>query len=401
MGESGGPSAFRLFLSVVMAMTLVGALVGGVVLVLHAQEAERAPEVEFAIGPGPGVVSLRAITEVGDRPFTEPVAVDLEIDPVRLALPPLNAAAAESVSRRGSAADLLVAGAFGRRLVAERDAGSPMGTREIREVADQEIGLDGAISHLVDANGDGVDDDGRFTVTALDGSAVCVTLGDRRSLATSLSQTIDPIDGLPSNGLSWTPYGPCGSQTSAPLGSEVRVGTTPGTYGAVRSGEVCDVDRLVAALTRSETVAASWAAVHGIEPDFIPRFVDSLTPVILLRDTLVTDHGFDKGRIHAGQVVLQRGTAVLVDRTGQLRVRCMSGSPLRRPAAMSETVVVRGDRWRGFSVDSVADVPPAEVATTRFVLVDIRTGEPLVRESGDEGARSGLAGPVAALIDGP
>lgn len=400
MGDRG-QSAHRLILSVVMAMTLVGALVGGVMLVTRAQVADRPPAVEFALGPGPGVVTLREITDVGDRPFTQPVAVDLQIDPVVLVLPPQNAMAAERVSRRGSTADLVVANALGPRLVDLRDSGASMTVTRIKEAAEQELGLEGTVSDLVDLDRDGFDDDGRFTVAALDGSAVCVTFGERRTLATSLSLTIDPIDDLPAAGLSWTTHGPCGSAGHPPVGSEVRVGTTPGTYGGVRSGEVCDVDYLLAQLTASPVIAASWAAVQSIEPGFIGEFVAALTPVILLRDTVVTDHGFDNGRIDTRQVVLQRGTAVMVDRTGQPRVRCMSGSPLRRPqATMSESVVVVGEPWRGFSIDSVADIPSAAAAVSRFVLVDIRNGRPLVRESGDVGALSGLAGPVASAFGG-
>ena len=65
---------------------------------------------------------------------------------------------------------------------------------------------------------------------------------------------------------------------------------------------------------------------------------------------------------------------------------------------MTESVVVVGEPWRGFTVDSVADIPSAEVASSRFVLVDIRDGHPLVRESGGAGAMSGLAGPVASAL---
>jgi hypothetical protein len=400
MGDARGPSAFRLFVSVVMAMTLVGALVGGVTLVLHSGAAEPDPVVEFAIGSGPGVVVLLGLSDVGDRPFTEPVAVDLAIDPVRLALPPLNATAAESTSRRGSNADLLMAGVFGRSLVALRDAGYRMDVARLRDVGERMLGAEAAVSDLLDTDGDGFDDDRRFTVTALDGSAVCVTLGERRALATALSLAVDPIDDRPASGLTWTPFGSCGASGTSPLGSEVRVGTTPGTYGAVRSGDVCDVELLVRGLTDHAVVGQSWAVVASIDPEEIPEFVSSLTPVILLRDTLVTDHGFDNGRIHSTQVVLQRGTAVLIDRTGQPRVRCMSGSPLRRPQSMDEAVLVVGDPWRGFSLDGVVDVRSAEVTATRFVFVDIRTGHPLLRQAGDSGAMSALAGPVVSAFGG-
>ena len=78
----------------------------------------------------------------------------------------------------------------------------------------------------------------------------------------------------------------------------------------------------------------------------------------------------------------------------------MSGAPLRPPqATMTESVVVIGEPWRGFSIDGIVDVPAAEVAAARIVLVDIRSGSPIVRET--SGGPSGLAGPlVEALGDG-
>ena len=65
-------------------MTLLGALGGGLVLVLHAGSAPLAARIEFAIGTGPGTVRLVPIDDAGERPFTEPIAVDLAVDPVKL-----------------------------------------------------------------------------------------------------------------------------------------------------------------------------------------------------------------------------------------------------------------------------------------------------------------------------
>jgi hypothetical protein len=270
----------------------------------------------------------------------------------------------------------------------------------IADVAESTLGIDAIVGELLDVDRDGLDDDGRFTVTALDGSSVCVSLGDRRVIATAQLLAIDPVDGIPASGLSWSPYGPCGSSTRSRTGSDVRIGTTPGTYGGVRSGAVCDVPALIRALTTSDVVGAAWSAVHSIDSGEIEQFVGSLTPVVLLRDTVVTDHGFDNGWIHPEQAVLERGTAVLVDRTGAPRVRCVSGSPLRRPQPLTESVVVMGEPWHGFAVGDVADVPTAQVATSRFVLVDIRSGQPLLREAGSAGALSVLAGPIVSASSG-
>jgi hypothetical protein len=386
-------------LSAVTAMTLVGALVGGVMLVTRSRDAVRAPQVDFAIGPGPGVVTLRALDEVGDRPFMAPFAVELDLDPVRLVLQPRNGVAAESVSRRGSDADLLAAHVLVPRLVEIRDAGTELRIQVVVDASAQAIGDQASVSDLRDVDRDRLDDDRRFTVTALDGSAVCVTIGERRALATTLSLSIDPIDERPASGIAWTPYGPCGATSVPPTGTELRVGTTPGTYGGVRSGEVCNADGLASQLRANPLMAQSWIAVHGIDMELLDDFLVALTPVVLLRDTLATEYGFDNGRVDGIQVVLQRGTAVMVDRTGSPRVRCMSGAPLRSPqATMSDSVVVVGEPWRGFSIEGIADVPAAEVAAASIVLVDIRSGRPIVRDTSV--GSSALAGPMVEALEG-
>jgi len=394
-------TAYQRFLTLLTAMTLLGALGGGLVLVLRSGSAPVAARIEFAIGTGPGTVRLAPMHDAGARPFTEPIAVDLAVDPVKLALAPLTAEAAQSPHRRGSSADRLVAGYFGYELVRLRDSGAKMSVRQIAALAEVTLGIEAIVDDLLDVDGDGIDDDRRFTVTALDGSAVCVSLGDRRVIASAQSLAIDPVDGTPTNGLSWSSYGACGESTRPRAGSDVRVGTTPGTYGGVRSGDVCDVLALVRTLTGNYVVGSAWSAVHSIETEEITQFVDGLTPVVLLWDTSVTDHGFDNGRIHPEQVVLQRGTAVLVDRTGTPRVRCISGSPLRRPHPLTNSVVVVGQPWHGFSLDAVVDVPSAQTATSRFVLIDIRSGQPLLREAGASGFRSVLAGPIMSAATRP
>lgn len=396
MSEQARSTAYERFLGIVTAMTLLGALAGGLVLVLRAGQAPLAARAEFAIVSGPGVVETLEAGDPGARPFTEPVAAQLAIDPLTLALPPLNAQAAESPHRRGSDADLMMVGPFGHELVQLRDLNGVVTIPQIQQIAESLLGLDAVITDLADTTRDDVDDDGAFTLTAVDGSAVCVDLSQRRVVAEAMSQVIDPVDGAPSNGLTWSPYGPCGTPILPGIVADVRVGTTPGTYGGVRGGEVCDVSALSRALTSSAVVGASWSAVHSIEPATIEEFLGAMTPVILLHDTLVTDHGFDNGRILPRQAVLQRGTAVLVDRTGMPRVRCLSGSPLRRPQPLPEPVEVRGATWTGFAIDAVIDVPPAPNSTTRFVLVDIRTGAPLLRTAGVEGSSQILAGPVVA-----
>lgn len=64
-------TAYQRFLTLVTATTLLGALGGGLVLVLRAGSAPVAARIEFAIGSGPGTVRLASIDDVGERPFTE------------------------------------------------------------------------------------------------------------------------------------------------------------------------------------------------------------------------------------------------------------------------------------------------------------------------------------------
>jgi hypothetical protein len=398
MGDRGADSAYRRILPAIAAMTLVGALIGGIMLVTRARDSVRGPQVDV-LGTGPGVVLLRGFDEVGDQPFTASVAVDLGIDPVRLVLQPRTAVAAEAVSRRGSDADRLVANSLAPGLVAARDETGELSPRVVEGVAERTLGDGVSLLGLVDADRDGADDDGSFSVVAPDGSAVCVSIGDRRALATALLLAVDPIDDRPASGVTWTPHGSCGLVAEPPAGTEVRVGTTPGTYGGTDASDVCDPGLLVERLSASRLVRESWAAAQSIDVGSVEEFVDDLTPVVLLRDTLATEYGFDRGRVHTLQVVLQRGTTVMIDWTGQPRVRCLSGAPLGPPrAVLSDEANVVGEPWRGFTIDAVARVRAAEVATSRLVLVDIRSGEPIIREQVTDSQDAGA--PLVGALEG-
>src|SRR5439155_4901098 len=81
------------------------------------------------------------------------------------------------------------------------------------------------------------------------------------------------------------------------------------------------------------------------------------------------------------QSVLQRGTAILLDRTGFPRVRCRSGSPLGQPRAVSSTPSYTGSAWPGFSKRRIVVVRPAR-STGPFILLDSPTGSIFVRIPG-------------------
>jgi hypothetical protein len=132
---------------------------------------------------------------------------------------------------------------------------------------------------------------------------------------------------------------------------------------------------LVEFLQANPTKAAAWARVHRIEPSEIPDYVAGLTPVYLLADTRVTNHGFANGTATPRQAVLQAGTAVLVDDRGMPRVRCKCGNPLLDPVAVNTTPTYTGNRWPGFDPAGVAVVSPAPKPITDFVLTNPATGD--------------------------
>ncbi len=388
-----GSADFVRLMRAVTALALLVALGGGLLMTLRTARDPTTGSVEFAPALAVGVVLLERADQVGPDPFTSPVAVDLGLDPDLLALPPLATTALMTPHRRGSDADLLAAGEFGWELIRRRDRiGRSLPIEEIRAAASEILGLDATVIDLDDRDNDGLDDDGSFTLRASDGSAVCVTPGDRRTLALAQGLPVDPDDGVASHGLSWDARGPCGSRTTAQLVS--RTGGTPGVFGASAEGEVCDVGGLVTALQANPRVADGWASVHGLDENTIGSFVAELTPVILLRDTAVTSFGWSDGWITPRQSILQRGTAVLIDRRGSPVTRCLSGSPLRAPQTLPATPDFQGDAWKGFTRASTVEIVAATGDVTEFVLIDVQTGIPIRRTAGINGQLASLAGPL-------
>ena len=124
---------------------------------------------------------------------------------------------------------------------------------------------------------------------------------------------------------------------------------------------------------------AAWAAAQSIDPDEVDGYLDSMFPVILRRDTLVTSHRFDGTDAIAESAVLQRGTPVLVDDRGVPRLRCPGLQPLRPPADASSGGTYRGSAWFGFRAAGVVRVRPARAPLDGLRVVDPTTGEPFVR----------------------
>lgn len=390
-----GSDAFVRFMRMLSALALLGAIGGAVILTLRANEEPQPLTIEFTSGYGPGLLLLEPANSIGPDPFTSPTAVDLGIDQALMAYPPPSADTFAEPHRRGSDADLLAAGAFAWALVDRRDTGGGvLPIADIRALASEVLGLDATLSDLDDLNGDGLDDDGSFSLRATDGSAVCVTPGSRRTLSLAQGHQIDSEDGAAAHGLTWTSDGPCGTRPAPRELNRVKTGATPGVFGASLAGEVCDVGLLVASLQSNPRAAEGWATVQGIPTESLSDFVAGLTPVVLLNDTVVTNFGWRNGEIIPRQSVLQRGTSVLVDRRGLPVSRCLAGSPLRPPQPIPATASFQGEPWAGFGRATIDEIAAPDRDVSEFVLVDIGTGEPILRKPGTLGALTSLAGAV-------
>ncbi|WP_395725553.1 DUF6777 domain-containing protein [Nakamurella sp.] len=188
----------------------------------------------------------------------------------------------------------------------------------------------------------------------------------------------------------------------ADSGVRVVSGTTDRLYAGVRSGSpelyggsgslsACDPAAIAEFLAAHPEKAAAWAGVRGIGSDAIPGYLGSLTPVVLVHDTVVTNHGFAGGAATAFVSVLQAGTAVLVDATGLPVVRCACGNPLSAPPRVDLSAVdVQGARWDGFDPAAAVTVVPGS-AVAQFVVVDVATGQDVTVTAGPGAAPSTTA----------
>lgn len=155
----------------------------------------------------------------------------------------------------------------------------------------------------------------------------------------------------------------------------VATGTAPGLYGGSGDVKVCDPEQLVGFLNENQDKAEAFAGVLGIEPEGIGEYVASLTPVVLMSDTLATNHGFEDGKATSLTSVLQAGTAVMVDQQGVPRVKCNCGNPLTEPQVLpTDDWNATGDAWDGFDRASVTGIVAGDTVD-EFRLCDLVTGE--------------------------
>jgi hypothetical protein len=155
----------------------------------------------------------------------------------------------------------------------------------------------------------------------------------------------------------------------------VATGTEAGLYGGSGDAQVCDPAKLVTYLDAHTDKAQAFSGVLGITPAEIGDYVASLTPVVLLSDTLVTNHGFRDGHATDITSVLQAGTAVMVDPQGVPRVKCNCGNPLTPPEVVpSSEWDVQGDPWDGFDAAAVTGVVGGN-PVDELAVCDLTTGE--------------------------
>ncbi|MEU4084600.1 DUF6777 domain-containing protein [Streptomyces aureus] len=179
-----------------------------------------------------------------------------------------------------------------------------------------------------------------------------------------------------------TPTAPAPSVTAGKGG--VYSGSAPGLYGGTRNVSSCDVEKQITALNGDPAKNKAFATVEGIQPNAVPAYLRSLTPVQLRLDTRVTNHGYRNGAPTSYQAVLQAGTAVLVDSRGVPRVRCACGNPLLEPVPQKGTIKTTGDPWPSYRAQNNVAVVPSKTVVDVFVLYDPGTNEWIARHRGDD-----------------
>ncbi|MGY0065584.1 DUF6777 domain-containing protein [Streptomyces sp. QTS137] len=162
-------------------------------------------------------------------------------------------------------------------------------------------------------------------------------------------------------------------------------GSEPGLYGGTRDVAGCDVEQQIRYLREVPAKNEAFASVAGVGSSDVPSYLRSLTPLHLLLDTRVTNHGYRDGAATDYQAVLQAGTAVLVDDRGVPRVRCACGNPLTEPVEQTDPRYT-GDPWPGYSPSKVVVVDPAPRAIEKFVVRDADGGW-FERNRGDTGGK--------------
>jgi len=105
-------------------------------------------------------------------------------------------------------------------------------------------------------------------------------------------------------------------------------GDTPALYGGSKNKQLVDKEGQLSFFEQNPDKAAAfcealnadptfkWSGGTQIRPDQLRAYFEELTPMMLTRDTRVTNHGFRNGHPTPRQSVLQKGQMVLVDQYG-------------------------------------------------------------------------------------
>ena len=215
---------------------------------------------------------------------------------------------------------------------------------------------------------------------------------------------------------------PAGVPPADPNATRTVYGDTDGLFGGTRNESTCDGQGLIDYLQKQPAKAAAWASVPKISVDQIPSYIQGLTPVRLRADTRVLDHGYVNGQAYSRQAVLQALTAVMVDKYGMPRVRCMSGSPLldipeveqmsqqqaqpgqqAQPArkAVARKPVFIGTQWRGFNPRVIVVIlrPLRNRIIDFIILLDLRRLPVILLFGRRIGIRLGIAGVDLRVFD--
>lgn len=157
-------------------------------------------------------------------------------------------------------------------------------------------------------------------------------------------------------------------------GTKVVTGTDPDVYGGRPQELLCDTEAIGRAVGGDPKRAAAWAEALGLgSPDRIEDRLTELTPVVLTADTWVTSYRYVDGDAVAEQVVLERGTSVLVDAGGLPTVKCANANPLRPPSGEEATEPPETASWEGYDAGEVTSVSKGD-EVERFRVVDVDTG---------------------------
>ena len=195
-------------------------------------------------------------------------------------------------------------------------------------------------------------------------------------------------------------------------------GAQPGLYGGTQSDKACNQAQMIAFLGANPDKAAAWVAAQNADPSLrwsgpsgstaltvadIPAYIGALTPLVLIADTRVTNHGYVAAKATPRQSVMQKGSAVLVDTYGVPRARCYCGNPLLPPVPAKVQVTYVGSSWPGFDPGAVGVVSPAPQPVKQFevrmpdgTLKTITVGAPAPAASPVAGATGTSSSPTAA-----